>query len=48
MIRTNIRPTTTAATTTAISDGILTLRFGLGRSLRRGLRTLILDLFTTL
>jgi hypothetical protein len=44
MIRTNIRPTTTAATTTAISDGLLTLRFGLGR----GLRTLILYLFTTL
>jgi hypothetical protein len=43
-MRTNIRPTTTAATTTAISDGILTLRFGLGR----GLRTVILDLFTTL
>ena len=40
----HIRLTRTAANTTAISDGILTLRFGLGR----GLRTLILDLFTTL
>jgi hypothetical protein len=43
-MRTHIRPTRTAATTPAISDGILTLRFGLGR----GLHTLILDLFTTL
>ena len=42
-MRTNIRLTRTSATT-AISDGILTLRFGLGR----GLRTVILDLFTTL
>jgi len=44
IIRTNIRPTRTSATTPAISDGILTLRFGLGRVLR----TVILDLFTTL
>jgi hypothetical protein len=43
-MRTNIRPTRTAATTTAICDGILTLRYRLGR----GLRTVILDLFTTL
>jgi hypothetical protein len=43
-MRTNIRPTRTAANTTDISDGILTLRFGLGC----GLRTVILNLFTTL
>src|SRR5215208_1251068 len=41
-MRTNIRPTRTAATTTAISDGILTLRFGLGRGCARSYSTCLL------